>query len=158
MANRIVARSLEKSFKSLEPKIVGALRRLFLFKKIKNSHLEVFLVDSKIMNKNVLSFEPPKSFPHPDIKQRKLGEIYLNPDYIRKELLEIVPPLAGSRFQKLPKKGGGKNFKLEIPTKLAYMLIHGFLHLLGYDHKRKSDTIKMKKEEGRLLRKLEIHV
>jgi len=106
------------------------------------------------MRKNVLAFPAPKGFPRPDIKGKHLGEIYLNPDYIAKERLEIVPPLAGSRLPKLSSLDGGRNLKLEIPAKLAYMLIHGFLHLLGYDHKKKSDTIIMQKKELLLMRRL----
>jgi len=33
------------------------------------------------------------------------------------------------------------------------MLIHGYLHLLGYDHKKKKDFIKMKKLEDLILNK-----
>ena len=34
--------------------------------------------------------------------------------------------------------------------KVTKIFIHGFLHLLGFDHKKKKDYIKMLKEEGRI--------
>ena len=85
-------------------------------------YLEVYLVGNDFMNKNVLSFAHPKGFPLPDLKQQALGEIYLNPKYI---------------------KAHGED--------LTYMLIHGFLHLLGYDHIKKSDRIVMERKEQKLL-------
>ncbi|PIR88545.1 MAG: rRNA maturation RNase YbeY [Candidatus Harrisonbacteria bacterium CG10_big_fil_rev_8_21_14_0_10_44_23] len=83
---------------------------------------EVFLVDKEIMDKNVLSFPAPKDFPHPDLEQQPLGEIYLNPEVIQSQ---------------------GHD--------LEALLIHGFLHLLGYDHQGKDDTISMQEQEQKLL-------
>ena len=55
----------------------------------------------------------------------KLGEVYLDPIYIQKHKED-----------------------------LALMLAHGVLHILGYDHEKKSDRIKMERREARLLSKL----
>ncbi len=89
-----------------------------------DKYLEVYLVSDAFMKKNVLSFEASKDFPHPETKKyQPLGEIYLNPKYIQ-----------------------------ENNEDLTYMLVHGLLHLLGYDHKNKSDRMKMEAEEQRLCR------
>lgn len=136
---KLLVVSGRKSFDKFKPavrKVAGFLAKEF---KQDKTYLEVYLVGSEFMNKNVLSFTPPKGFPRPDIKLKPLGEIYLNPDYIKKEpfhLLEI------------------SNLKLDITAKLSYMFIHGFLHLLGYDHKKEGDRIIMEKREGELLKKL----
>lgn len=103
-------------------RLVRALDREF---KQQTSYLEVFLVGKEFMEKNVLAFPAPKGFPHPDTNLKPLGEIYLNPDYIRKN-----------------KEG------------LGFMFVHGFLHLLGYDHKKENDRIKMEKREAELIKKL----
>ena len=89
------------------------------------SFFEVYLVNRSFMNKNVLALEAPRNFPQPDIYGRFLGEIYLNLDYITKHRENIFP-----------------------------MLIHGFVHLLGYDHVKKNDRIRMKKKEKWLLKLL----
>lgn len=87
-------------------------------------NLEIYLVGNDFMNKNVLAFPAVKGFPRPDLKgQKPLGELYLNPTYIKKH---------------------GEHF--------GYMVIHGFLHLIGYDHVLKRDRIVMERLEERLLR------
>ncbi|MBI2025107.1 MAG: rRNA maturation RNase YbeY [Candidatus Harrisonbacteria bacterium] len=124
----VVVESFKKGFDRLKPTIKRDARKLANFLREKNAYLEIFLVDDSFMNKNVLAFPAPKEFPRPDIKGKWLGEIYLNPHYIKKHD--------------------------EDPT---YMLIHGFLHLLGYDHLKKNDRIRMQKEENRLLKFLRSH-
>ena len=78
---------------------------------------------------NILSFNVGEGpvFPSPKKNARYLGEIFLAPDHIRSR---------------------GEN--------LDFLLIHGFLHLLGYTHDGKRDTIKMEKLEGKLSKKLKI--
>lgn len=70
---------------------------------------------------DVLAFPEPEYFPHPETKEKFLGEIYINKKAV-----------AGSR---------------ESFTKL---LAHGLLHLLGYRHHTKRDTMKMKRAERKL--------
>lgn len=86
------------------------------------SAVDVHLVGDSVMKKNVLSYEAPEHFVRPDVRGRALGEIYINPDYVEEH---------------------GEDFDL--------MLVHGFLHLLGYDHKRERDRMKMEKKEDALL-------
>src|SRR3989344_3941969 len=133
--NRVVVLSLKKKFKKLEFKIQTLGRELLKAEKKDGFYFEVYLVDRAFMNKNVLAFPAPRFFNRPDIKQKNLGEIYLNPDYIRNEKLEI------------------RNKELNFDKKLRYLLIHGFLHLLGYGHKKKGDTIIMQRKEAKLLSK-----
>jgi probable rRNA maturation factor len=72
---------------------------------------------------NVLAFPEPKRFPHPETKKRYLGEIYLNKDILKKN----------------PERG--------VP-----LLLHGILHLLGYDHKTKSEVARMEALEKKILK------
>lgn len=113
-------------------------RRLAKELRQKGVYLELYLVGKEFMEKNVLAFPAPKGFPRPEIKLKPLGEIYLNPDHIKKE-----KPYADTG-----------SWKSETDAKLAFMFIHGFLHLLGYDHKREGDRIIMEKRERQLLEKL----
>ena len=76
---------------------------------------------------NVLAFPEPEGFPHPDSRKRRLGEVYLNKDLERRE-----------------------------PDRLGALLVHGVLHLLGYRHDRRRDTIKMEALEKKLRKKLNI--
>ena len=89
-----------------------------------DGYLEIFLVGDRQMKKNVLSYvgkEARGEFIRPDIKEKNLGEIYLNPFYIKKN-----------------------------KESLLFMLYHGLLHIAGYDHKRKNDRIRMEKLEKRI--------
>jgi probable rRNA maturation factor len=72
---------------------------------------------------DVAAFPEPKGFPHPDVGRRPLGEVYLNCDIAREDF---------ERF--------------------AMLLIHGILHLVGYEHRRNRDMIKMQNKEARIWR------
>lgn len=131
--------SAEKKYRALRPEIkrLGgmALKKLG----IKNAYIEVYLIGSKDMKKlnktyrgknketNVLAFESDSSFPHPFTSLDPLGEVYLAPDYIEKK-----------------------------KESLGFMLIHGILHLLGYDHLEKRDRMRMEKLEKSLCRALSL--
>ena len=39
---------------------------------------------------------------------------------------------------------------------LAYMAVHGFYHLMGYDHIKEQDKIVMRQKEENILQKLKI--
>lgn len=71
----------------------------------------------------MLAFPADAHFPRPDLHGlRDMGDIYINPGYIQKKK---------------------ENF--------SFMLIHGLLHLAGYDHNGKHDTLAMEKKEKELL-------
>jgi len=98
----------------------------------KEGKIDLYLVSARqmrLLNKkfrkkdkdtNVLSFVNPEGFP-----DEVLGEVYLNPVYI---------------------KNNNEDLKL--------MLVHGVLHILGYDHVKNSDKIKMERREKALISKL----
>lgn len=129
--NKVEIVILDDKFRNLAGCVQKITRQLFKLNNLVNRQVEIYLVSDRFMKKNALAFPAPPGFPRPDIgkKYKYLGEIYLNPDYIKKE-------------------------HLEFPAKLAYMLIHSFLHLLGYDHKKKNDRIRMEKKEKFLLKRL----
>ncbi|MCL4437697.1 rRNA maturation RNase YbeY [Patescibacteria group bacterium] len=102
--------------------------------KINNSYIEIYVIGSRKINAmkkkflrsnkpaTVLSFQAA-NFPHPQTKNRPLGEIYLNKNIFNDNVW--------------PK-----------------FLIHGILHLLGYDHHQKNDIIKMEKLENKIWDKI----
>ena len=120
---------LDKEAKKYEKYIKKQAKKLVKFL-AKKGEIEVYLINGKRMRQlnrrfrgkdrstNVLSFQKPKNFPG-----SKLGEVYLDPNYIKrhKESVDL-------------------------------MLVHGVLHILGYDHKKKDDRIKMEKKEARILK------
>ncbi|MEK7555161.1 MAG: rRNA maturation RNase YbeY [Patescibacteria group bacterium] len=122
---RLEVGSLEGKFKKFEKQIRTVARSLLDISGKRHASLEVYLVGAKVMEKNVLAFPAPKRFVRPDAKGIFLGEIYLNPDYIETH---------------------GEN--------LIYMLVHGFLHLLGYDHMKKNDRMAMERRERALMNRV----
>ncbi len=106
-------------------------------KRAKNISFDlIFLSDHKMLelkkrfldkageSHDVLSFAEPRNFPNPENKGRHLGEIYLNTRLL-------------ARFDKM-----------------VFLMIHGLLHLLGYTHNRKSDSMKMERMEKKMAKKV----
>lgn len=134
MAGKIKKIKLETRFELLS-------RRLFRVLKIKNSSVGIFLLSGAEMRRlgreylkkrkshtpDVLSFVEPKGFPHPEKSKKFLGEIYLNKDITRRD-----------------------------PEHARVLLLHGFLHILGYTHDKKHDTLKMERLERKLANKLKM--
>ena len=115
------------------------LNKLKLFQK-KSKNFTIFLTNNKMMrelNKKFRKKNKPTdvlSFPFNNrIKAKK--NIYLGDIAISYEIVN--------------KRSKDSNFFLEFDK----MWIHGYLHLLGHDHKSKKDFYKMKKIEDLILNK-----
>ncbi|KKP85907.1 MAG: hypothetical protein UR88_C0004G0014 [Candidatus Nomurabacteria bacterium GW2011_GWA1_35_8] len=156
--SKIAVISLEKRFGKFERPVFSAAAKLL--KTINNDdfYLEIYLAGDKSMkflnkkfrNKNkaanVLSFDEPNGFPHPElagrggiIKTKSLGEIYLNMTNNLRPITDDIQLTTNN------------NRGLSV---ISYqLLVHGLLHLLGYNHKKKNDRIKMEKKEKLLINK-----
>jgi probable rRNA maturation factor len=118
-------------------KLAGLAKKLLTMLKVRNATLDIFLLPNreiKALKKrfikkktepNVLAFPEPARFPHPETKKRHLGEVYLNRDILKKTPERAIP-----------------------------LLLHGILHLLGYDHKKKAEITKMERLEEGILSKM----
>ena len=107
--------------------------------KYKNSEVSIVLVDDKEIKKinreyrninkptNVLSFELGDDI--------LLGDIYISIDTVDKEAKQ-------------------ENISVEHHT--AHMIVHGVLHLLGYDHINDNDAVVMENKETKILEKMGI--
>ena len=122
---------LDKEAKKYEKEIKQKAKKLAKFL-IKNKEAEIYLINGRRMrwlNKRFRGKNKSTnvlSFQKPKIfPGNKLGEVYLDPIYIEKHKED-----------------------------LDLMLVHGVLHILGYDHEKKDDRIKMEKREAKLLLKL----
>ena len=100
------------------------------FKKFKNLKTD-FL--NKKKSTNVLSFPNEKFFNN---KENFLGEIFLSYETCKKE---------------------AKKFKISNKDRIGHLIVHGTLHLLGYDHKTKIDEKKMINIESKILNSLGIN-
>lgn len=85
---------------------------------------------------NILSFPLVEDFNFPDKpKQVELGDMILAHETIAREAAQQ-----------------GKTMR----DHMAHLLVHGCLHLLGYDHMTKRDATEMEAEEIRILKKFNI--
>ncbi len=131
MAKEIRIDVVGKSLGVYKPILAKRGRKLAEILKLKKP-IDVFLVDSETMRKLNRRYRKKNkatnvlSFPSPlNFPADTLGEVYLDPKYIEKNKED-----------------------------LAFMLIHGVLHILGYDHIRTRDRMIMERKEAKLLAKI----
>lgn len=104
--------------------------------KIKNAVLGVFLLDNDAM--------------------RELDKRYAGKNQKFVEVLSFGPPVGFPRPESKKRCLGEIyiNSGVRSRFRLKRLLIHGILHLLGFDHERKNDIIKMEAMEKRIVRDL----
>ena len=118
-----ICNAFPKKYKFLHKKVSFTL----LLSNNKNIQKLNKLFRKKNKPTDILSFPLTKKFRVS--KQTYLGDIIISYNFINK-----------------PKSLNTKLFK----ERVIKIFIHGFLHLLGFDHKKNKDYIKMLKEEGQI--------
>ena len=116
----------------------------------KNLYINIILTNLeniKRINKEYRNIDKPTdvlSFPMFEKEELKnisgeiqdvLGDIVISIEKVKEQAIEY-----------------GHSFERE----LSYMLVHGFYHLMGYDHIAEDDKIVMRKKEENILEKLNI--
>lgn len=152
VAVSVPGRNSKKFERNIEAIVLTAGKTLKILKK-EDVEAEIYLVSGwtmRLLNKkfrgkdkttDILSFREPRHFVAPPSRFRKIGEIYLSA-----ELRGIDAELHG----KSPRKSA-------LSPRMSALLVHGLLHLLGYDHENKNDTIKMEKTESLVIKKLHVN-
>ncbi|KAK1442168.1 hypothetical protein BgAZ_401980 [Babesia gibsoni] len=88
---------------------------------------------------------------------RHLGAMILCPDYIKKQMVEDIGKNEGEETDDEGDASGPRGVAermkgvTDLNLRFCYLLAHGFLHLLGYDHVKDDDFDEMLAEEDRLL-------
>lgn len=85
----------------------------------------------------------------PMFEKEEINEIISNENNIPEVLGDIIVSIEKVKEQA---KEYGHSFERE----LAYMIVHGFYHLMGYDHIEEKDKIEMRPKEEKILEKLDI--
>lgn len=143
---------LEKN-KEYEEVIKKVLEKCFYVEKMQNFKVYISITltnPENIRNLNkkyrnidketdVLSFPMFEKSEIPNLKnlefEETLGDIVISIERVRQQAIEY-----------------GHSFERE----LAYMVVHGFYHLMGYDHMEEDDKKKMRQKEDAVLNKLGI--
>lgn len=80
-------------------------------------------------------FEKEELEKRKDLNQDVLGDVVISIDRVKEQAIEY-----------------GHSFERE----LSYMAVHGFYHLMGYDHMEENDKILMRQKEENILQNLKI--
>ena len=127
----MLVRSLDRRLLRYEKPLRKTAEGFFKFQGA-DRKVDIYIVNSSQMRKlnlryrgldkstDVLAIEGPK---FPGKGRDSIGEVYLNPNYLKSK-----------------------------PYDIHYILIHGLLHLLGFTHQKKSDSMKMEKREIEVLK------
>ena len=101
-------------------------------KKYRNVDRETDVLSFPMFEKDELDRKiENREFEYEDV----LGDIVISTDRVKEQAKEY-----------------GHSFEREF----AYMIVHGFYHLMGYDHIKEEDKIKMRPKEEKVLNKLGI--
>ena len=129
----MVVVALDKRYKKLEKGLIKTVEKALDFLRQSGVKVEIYLVGTsriKTLNRQyrgreeaagVLAYESP-GFPEPRSSRRFLGEIYLCPPYIKGKREDI-----------------------------GFLLVHGLLHLVGFNHQKESDRMTMVRMEKQLI-------
>ena len=149
---------LDKNFFNTKKKIdkfiymlsAATLKRFFSISKYKNSkkletNINFILADYKFLKKLNTNFLNKKkatnvlSFSNDNFSKNKdnfLGEVFLSYETCLKEAIK---------------------FKIPNKDRVGHLIVHGILHLLGYDHKTKIEEKKMEDIASKILNSLNIN-
>ena len=118
-------------------------KKIFKLNKILNKkkkiELSILLTDNKNMKKLNSKFrgkkKPTDVLSFPLDKKDYIGDIAISFEFVNK-----------------------KSYLSSFNYELDRLWIHGYLHLIGYDHKKNKDYLKMTKRENQLINKLNYRV
>ena len=118
-------------------------------------YISITLTDSKNIQKinkeyrNIDKETDVLSFPM--FEKNELDEKIINEDFSHEDVLgDIIISIKKVQEQAIEY---GHSFERE----LSYMIVHGFYHLMGYDHIQEEDKKKMRPKEEKILKVLNIN-
>lgn len=145
---------LEEDSKYLEL-IEKVIRQAFIEEKIENIKLYINIIltnpeNIKNINKQYRNIDKETDvLSFPMFEKEEIEELRSKGNDIEEALGDIFISLQRVKEQA---QEYGHSFERE----LSYMLIHGFYHLMGYDHMNDNDKVQMREKEEGVLNKLQI--
>ena len=106
----------------------------------------------QILNKQYRNIDNPTDvLSFPMFEKNELQEL------LKKGSNVSVQDILGDVIISIPKvKEQAQEYGHSFERELAYMLVHGFYHLMGYDHIEEKDKMQMREKEENVLSKLNI--
>lgn len=151
----IIYQDIEEN-KTYEPIINKVIEKCFTEEKIENSKLCITIIltnpeNIKKINKEYRNIDKETDvLSFPMFEKKELEEKIENKNFLYEDILgDIIISIEKVKEQA---KEYGHSFERE----LSYMLVHGFYHLMGYDHIEEKDKKVMRPKEEKILNDLEI--
>ena len=151
----IIYKDIEEK-KEYEPIIKNVLEKCFEEEKIKDSKLCVTVTLTNPENIKEIN----RKYRNIDKATDVLSFPMFNKDELDKKIQEKdfeVEDILGDIIISIEKvKEQAKEYEHSFERELSYMVVHGFYHLMGYDHMEKNDKKLMRQKEENILGKLDI--
>lgn len=136
------------------------------YEEIINKVVEKCFEEEKLLNKNIyinIILTTPNSIREINKQYRNIDketDVLSFPMFEKDEILDINPSIQevlGDIIISIDRVQEQANeYGHSFTRELAYMVVHGFYHLMGYDHMEKNDKLQMRKKEETILNKLNI--
>lgn len=143
-----------------------AIKENLEYEKTINQVIEACFNEEKLNNKNVyinVILTTPDYIKEINRKYRNIDketDVLSFPMFEKEEIQNInakIEEVLGDIIISIEKvKEQAKDYGHSFTRELAYMVVHGFYHLIGYDHIEEEDKIEMRKKEENILNKLNI--
>jgi len=134
----ILLKNQQKAIQLNEKRIKKTAECVLKHLKISDHELSILFLDNKgitAINKKYLGRDQPTNVISFSLREGEFGDI--NPQVLGDVVISV---------EKAHEQALGKGTKLE--EEITFLLIHGILHLLGYDHEgKRSEREKMRKKE-----------
>ena len=125
--------------------------------------------EEKMQNSNLcisIILTTPANIKEINTKFRKIErdtDVLSFPMFEKEEIEEMIqngneiPEVLGDIIVSIEKvKEQAQEYGHSFERELAYMIVHGFYHLMGYDHIEEKDKLKMRPKEEKILENLDI--
>ena len=142
--------------KEHEKLIEKVVKRCFIEEKLENTNLYIAITltnpeNIQKLNKEYRNIDKETDvLSFPIFEKEEIEKIILQKEHIVQDTLgDIV--ISVKRVEEQAKEYG-HSFERE----LSYMIVHGFYHLMGYDHIEEKDKLEMRSKEEKILQNLNI--
>ena len=141
--------------KIYETIIKQVIDKCFETENLKNLYISITLTTpeniKKINNKYRKIDKPTDVLSFPMFEKEEI-------DLVCKENFEGIREALGDVIISVEQvKKQAKEYEHSFERELAYMVVHGFYHLMGYDHMQEDEKNQMRKKEENILKKLNIN-
>ena len=142
--------------KEQEDIIEKVVKKCFEIENLENSKLYISITlttpsNIQKINKEYRKIDKPTDvLSFPMFEKEELDEKIEKQDFEYEDILGDI--IISIEQVKIQADEYGHSFERE----LAYMLVHGFYHLMGYDHMEEADKVLMREKEENILNMLEI--